>query len=447
MHHVAPLRNSPILDERRRYVRHKPASIVYVALGPGNGGILVNLSAGGLFLQAVAKLNGETELNLNFRLQGTEQAIEATGCVAWLGTTQKEAGISFKDIAADTEQQIADWIASQEAPVPNTQPELKLRPTPATRDEALRLPIQASVPVSFPSEKLEHAPSDRVSRILREPPPEPPQPDLRSAPDPAPLPVSRSSAAGFRAPGDEDRFGSLPDEQPELPPKHFKLQLESKAPALIPGEILPRDCLLPDPILPTRQVTAAITAEPMAPPVSDSLASNTIQRRKLAIAVAACMLGILILIVAVASLNGPPSPSEQPVQYVRPPATVPEPVSASQKRPAQRPHPKAAAGAVSQGDSATVADDDAPLMGPAVRIAVPVHEDGFIGHLRSLLGMDVTTILDPSAAAVHVWTIQHSGFYYCADSPNFKTLLPGALMTQGEALQSGYQPKLGTYCQ
>jgi hypothetical protein len=249
---------------------------------------------------------------------------------------------------------------------------------------------------------------------------------------------------GFRAPREEDRFESLPHDQPELPPKHFKLRLEPKAPALVPGEILPRDCLLPDPIPPFKGVTAAITAEPMAPPVSDSLASDTVQRRKLAIAVAACMLGILILIVAVASLSGPPSPSEQPVQDIRPPAVVPE--TASQEKPAQRPQPKAAARAASQGDSATVTDD-AHLIVPAVRIAVPVREDGFIGHLRSLLGMDVTTTLDPSAAALPVWTIQHSGFYYCADSPNFKTLLPGALMTQGEALQSGYQPKLGTYCQ
>jgi hypothetical protein len=403
------------------------------------------MSAGGLFLQAVAKLNGETELHLDFRLQGTEQAIEATGCVAWLGATQKEAGISFKDIAGDAERQIADWIASQEEPAPNTQPELKLRPMPGTRDEALRFPAQASVPVSFPSEKLDHAPSDLVSRILSEPPPEPPQQhDFRSAPDPAPLPVSTSPAVGFRAPREEDRFESLPHDQPELPPKHFKLRLEPKAPALVPGEILPRDCLLPDPIPPFKGVTAAITAEPMAPPVSDSLASDTVQRRKLAIAVAACMLGILILIVAVASLSGPPSPSEQPVQDIRPPAVVPE--TASQEKPAQRPQPKAAARAASQGDSATVTDD-AHLIVPAVRIAVPVREDGFIGHLRSLLGMDVTTTLDPSAAALPVWTIQHSGFYYCADSPNFKTLLPGALMTQGEALQSGYQPKLGTYCQ
>ncbi len=447
MHHVAPLRNSPILDERRRHVRHKPASIIYVALGPGNGGILVNLSAGGLFLQAVAKLNGETELHLNFRLQGTEQAIEATGCVAWLGGTQKEAGISFKNIAGDAEQQIADWIASQEQPVPNTQPELKLRPMPGTRDEALRLPIRASVPGSFPSEKLEHAQSDLVSRILGEPSPEPPQHHFRIAPDPAPLPVSTSPAPGFRVPREEDRFESLSHDQPELPSKHFELRLEPKAPALVPGEILPRDCLLPDPIPPSRRVTAAITAEPTAPPVPDSLASDTVQRRRLAIAVAACMLGILILIVTVASFSGPPSPSEQPVQPVqniRPSAVVPE--SATQKRPAQRPRPKAAAGAASRGDSATVTDD-APLMVPAVRIAVPVREDGFIGHLRSLLGMDVTTMLDSSAAAVPVWTIQHSGFYYCADSPNFKTLLPGALMTQGEALQSGYQPKVGTYCQ
>jgi hypothetical protein len=54
---------------------------------------------------------------------------------------------------------------------------------------------------------------------------------------------------------------------------------------------------------------------------------------------------------------------------------------------------------------------------------------------------------DQALAGVQVWTHQRSGYYYCTDSPFFETLVPGSLMTQGEALQSGYQPKLGSYCE
>ena len=69
-----------------------------------------------------------------------------------------------------------------------------------------------------------------------------------------------------------------------------------------------------------------------------------------------------------------------------------------------------------------------------------------MGSLRALLGLDVDNAIDPATAALPVWTVQHSGFYYCAHSPDFRTQEPGAIMTQGQALQSGYQPKLGSYC-
>lgn len=83
-----------------------------------------------------------------------------------------------------------------------------------------------------------------------------------------------------------------------------------------------------------------------------------------------------------------------------------------------------------------------------MRVAVaPVHQDsGFMESLRALLGLDTAKTIDPATAALPVWTVQHSGFYYCARSPEFRTLEPGAIMTQGQALQSGYQPKIGDYC-
>ena len=60
------------------------------------------------------------------------------------------------------------------------------------------------------------------------------------------------------------------------------------------------------------------------------------------------------------------------------------------------------------------------------------------------LGMDVHKKMDPAKAGVQVWTVQRNGhyYYYCADDPNFKKLLPGKIMTQSDAIQNGYQPKI-----
>ena len=126
---VPPQNNTTTFNERRRHARHKVPSIIYVGLDAGNGGIIINLSAGGLSLQAVAELNPETELTLHFRMQGAEHAIETMGRVTWLGPTQKEAGICFKNLPDNTEQQIAEWIARLEEPAPTTGTGTESRPS------------------------------------------------------------------------------------------------------------------------------------------------------------------------------------------------------------------------------------------------------------------------------------------------------------------------------
>ena len=59
----------------------------------------------------MAELNPETELTLHFQLQGDEQAIETEGRITWLGPTQKEAGICFKNLVGNTEQSPMDCEA------------------------------------------------------------------------------------------------------------------------------------------------------------------------------------------------------------------------------------------------------------------------------------------------------------------------------------------------
>lgn len=78
---------------------------------------------------------------------------------------------------------------------------------------------------------------------------------------------------------------------------------------------------------------------------------------------------------------------------------------------------------------------------------VTVAQDGDWSMLvEALLGMDEARRLNPNVLALPVWTVRHSGYYYCVESLNSETPQAGALMWQGDALQSGYRPKLGNYC-
>ena len=113
--------NRTTSDERRHHVRHrlKPFSTVVVQLGPNNGGSLLDIGGGGISIQAVSKLRPQVELTMRFRLEGMTEAIEAVGRVKWLGPTQKVAGVSFKDLPESTEEQIVQWVASQERSTQN----------------------------------------------------------------------------------------------------------------------------------------------------------------------------------------------------------------------------------------------------------------------------------------------------------------------------------------
>ena len=73
-------------------------------------------------------------------------------------------------------------------------------------------------------------------------------------------------------------------------------------------------------------------------------------------------------------------------------------------------------------------------------------EAEWVTRVRAFFGLGPAKQLEPAKESVPVWTVKRSGFYYCAHSPDFKKLQPGKIMTQGEALQSGYQPKVGGYC-
>jgi hypothetical protein len=55
-------------------------------------------------------------------------------------------------------------------------------------------------------------------------------------------------------------------------------------------------------------------------------------------------------------------------------------------------------------------------------------------------------VIDPAHVAVQVWTSKASGYYYCTDNELYKTMQPGSFMSQRDALQAGYQPKLGKFC-
>ena len=214
--------------------------------------------------------------------------------------------------------------------------------------------------------------------------------------------------------------------------EHSDPPLGPATPRIDAEDILPRDAVLPS-WIPSSEITSA--SGRMSAARYPSAPESHPRHWKFAISVVASVIGILALIVVVSTLSkllGPGASGGRPVGPISPRAAV-GPGNTPRTEPAVR-----------TGHGA----GSAPPI-PAAREAVPVpRDDGWVARLKDFLGMDVPTKIDPAIVNIPVWTIQRSGFYYCADSPDFEKLEQSAvMMTQGKALQSGYQPKLGSYCQ
>ena len=440
---VPPQNNTTTFNERRRHVRHKVPSIIYVGLGAGNGGIVINLGAGGLSLQAVAELNPEAELALHFQLQGNEQAIETEGRITWLGPTQKEAGICFKNLLGNTERQIADWMARLEQPAPGIETGTEPRPKPSpTNREATVQPIQNSIQAISPRKKAEDIGSNFAPEIPRESLSESSHLDDPSiASDAAPLPAHQLTTLRLRV-RPEEGFASQLGKSVESPAEHSDPPLERATPSIGAGETLPRDTVLP----------SGTSSPEILPPharmrgVPESSASEFHwHRRKIAIAAAAGVIAVLTVMVVVSTLSkfhGAAGSGRQPVEPISPPVAI-----APSKAPSTGPAMETGHDVKTPLRGAQTRVNSVPPIGPAHEVSVP-QDGGWVARLKDFLGMGVHTKIDPALVNVPVWTIRRSGFYYCADSPEFEKLRKSAvMMTQGEALQSGYQPKLGSYCQ
>lgn len=450
---MSPLRNGNIPEERRCHIRHRLTSIIYVELGPGNGGIIVSLGTGGLSLHAATKLNAETELALRFRLDPNEEPIETAGRVVWLGPTHKEAGICFKDLPADAERRIANWIAAQEHPVPIAQGEPGPPKSRSMSGAAPTISIQAPVPASRATERFENTqPSLSLGnprRVLSEPS-QPAQfsnaaPGLQRTTPPSPAIAFPTPEERLERPSDKLLRGA--------PAKRYEILPKPAKPAPAAQELVPKDArlpaLTPSPVKVievSRQTPQAIEVSPQASQTNDSAASKLRQQRKLAFTVAACSAGILVLMVTIMSVSKPPADRDSSGESAEPISSGAAAQAASAPQAAPGAPTDAGAGTDTSADAPVPADYDLlPILPTHLPASVP--RDGDWGaQVESMFGIDVPMKINPAVLGLPVWTVQHSGYYYCVDSLNSETPQTGALMLQGEALQTGYQPKLGKYC-
>lgn len=471
-------------DERRRSPRLTTSSIVLVHLGPDNGGIVINLSVDGVSCQAAMRLGLQAGTQLNVRLRGSGLNVEALGELVWIGAKQKEVGIRFENIPEKTRQEIAGWIDQQrkprQAPFGDTSPLRPMSPIPGvsapwdkpaphpfaalgiSEDKAVDSLASLSVDednarlaplldseggASSPSPHLETTPPVRgiqdSSGMLEN--------SSVSADLTLDAPRSRGPAAP-RAPSVEEtlqdvRLLELPPAKalPELPaanPEAVERAAEAAAPepparasiskvsagppASVESYKAPALKAAPQPVYSwLASHLLEVNVERWVPPaILDAWRGGTPRHRLLLAGGAALSLGFfaLLLVLAASHTPGPgASPGPQPqIQQLRiEQRNAPRPAPDPQQPQAPDASLLEKLGKLFAGSDTVDPDDAPPPPLPQIR--------------EDQLG-------------VQVWTSKTSGYFYCTDDPSAKTVSPGALMPQGDALQNGYRPILNQFC-
>ena len=95
-------------SERRQNPRTKVAALAYINFEPNNGGIVLNVSEGGLCFHAVTPMQENGTLRFWFSAEGCR--VEATGELAWTDETRKAGGLQFGILPAEVREQVRGWM-------------------------------------------------------------------------------------------------------------------------------------------------------------------------------------------------------------------------------------------------------------------------------------------------------------------------------------------------
>jgi len=101
--------------ERRKKLRNRPRSLVYVELESGNGGMMRDLSEEGFALRAMMPLRAGGKTQFAFSLEEATR-ISGEGRIVWIKEDGRVAGIEFCGISHSAREQIREWLGRADQP-------------------------------------------------------------------------------------------------------------------------------------------------------------------------------------------------------------------------------------------------------------------------------------------------------------------------------------------
>ena len=103
------MREPPVpAPERRQAPRTKLVEVAYIGMGPENGGLVLDVSDGGLSFQAVAPVQPSETIHFLLSLRG-QNRIEGAGEVVWTDEMKTVCGLRFTSLSGDAREHLNNW--------------------------------------------------------------------------------------------------------------------------------------------------------------------------------------------------------------------------------------------------------------------------------------------------------------------------------------------------
>lgn len=199
----------PLERERRRFARRKVDSLIYLNVKPDNGGIVLDLSEGGMCISVANPLfvSGKVQFSLGI---GGKNTVEGTGQVAWLSASGRSAGVRFIRFAAGSRERLREWIGERNA------------------EEKQFVPAPLQTPLEHITTGRTDTDTNLESDTVEGNAPAKPQESPTPAEEPAAAPMSESCApSSYTLFAAQPRPSAMPSEEPQPEPEAVHLHLNT----------------------------------------------------------------------------------------------------------------------------------------------------------------------------------------------------------------------------
>jgi hypothetical protein len=134
--------SSSAAADRRQAPRTKLVEIAYIGMGPENGGLVLDVSDGGLSFHSVAPVHPSEKIQFLLSLRGHSR-IEGTGEVVWTNEMKTICGLRFISLSSGAREHLNSWTCQSKLPAQSRERKLASaqqaapRPAPAAETAAV----------------------------------------------------------------------------------------------------------------------------------------------------------------------------------------------------------------------------------------------------------------------------------------------------------------------